>query len=123
MASSPRASNQKKPFVLGISGCSCAGMTRMAFDLVRVVCGPSVTSEPSKGKHHRVERFFAEAHSYRVSVICQDWFFKSASADGGCLPWDEAESLDHNSILDVLNNEISNESVDLHYLRRPQSFP
>ena len=90
------------PFVLGISGSRCAGKTTLAEKLCRAICGPGQVQVPRRSKKVRASRFQAASGVPRVSVVCQDSFFKGVPADAEDLPWDEPESLDHDLVLSVL---------------------
>ena len=100
------------PFVLGISGSSCAGKTTLAEKLCRAICGPGQVQVPRRSKKVRASRFEAASGVPRVSVVCQDSFFKGVPADAEHLPWDEPESLDHDLVLSVLKAEAEDQTLD-----------
>ena len=100
------------PFVLGISGSSCAGKTTLAEKLCRAICGPGQVQVPRRSKKVRASRFEAASGVPRVSVVCQDSFFKGVPADAEDLPWDEPESLDRDLVLSVLKAEAEDKTLD-----------
>ena len=71
----------------------------------------------------RASRFEAASGVPRVSVVCQDSFFKGVPADAEDLPWDEPESLDHDLVLSVLKAEAEDKILDCLIFRGLQGVP
>ena len=68
---------------------------------------PSGPSWPTSNKD-RASRFRAPTGCSRVSIVCQDSFFKGGEQSS----WDIPEALDHDLILKHLKNECENADLD-----------
>ena len=98
------------PFGIGISGATRAGKTTLANGLLLRFCGPDAEREPRTRRRDKVERYVG-IDGFRVGVMRQDSCFLASAGHAG-VTWDCPEALNHDMIVDVLQQELSDTSLD-----------
>ena len=99
-----------RPLVVGISGSSCSGKTTLAGNICKSICGHDCVKERRRGKRDHASRLTVASGSRpRVSILCQDSFFR---AQVPWWQWDTPDALNHELTLAALREECNDLEVD-----------
>ena len=99
-----------RPLVVGISGSSFSGKTTLAGNIRKSICGHDRVKERRRGKRDHASRLTVASGSRpRVSILCQDSFFR---AQVPWWQWDTPDALNHELTLAALREECNDLEVD-----------